>query len=123
MVCPKCQSENVNIKREKQGEYNTKSGKSNSYKTIAFCKNCGYTWDPNYITKTKKNFNYNLLLWILGWIFIFPLPLTLILRKKEMNPIIKYTLIAIAWIVYLVIGFSGITTTAPVTGFIKYLTF
>ena len=47
-------------------------------------------------------------LWVLGWIFIFPLPLTiLLLRKKEMKPALKYGIIAAAWIVYLLIGFSG----------------
>ena len=43
-------------------------------------------------------------LWVLGWIFIFPLPLTIILlRKKEMKPAIKYGIIAVAWIIYLLI--------------------
>ena len=47
-------------------------------------------------------------LWVLGWIFIFPVPLTIILlRKKDMNSILKYGIIAVAWIVYLAIGFSG----------------
>lgn len=47
-------------------------------------------------------------LWVLGWIFIFPLPLTiLLLRKKDMKPFLKYGIIAVAWIVYLLIGLSG----------------
>ncbi len=47
-------------------------------------------------------------LWVLGWICIFPLPLTiLLLRKKEMKPALKYGIIAAAWIVYLVIGIAG----------------
>ena len=47
-------------------------------------------------------------LWVLGWIFIFPVPLTiLLLRKKEMNPVLKYGIIAVAWIFYLIIVFSG----------------
>ena len=44
----------------------------------------------------------------LGWIFIFPVPLTiLLLRNKDMKPAVKYGIIAAAWIVYLLIGFSG----------------
>lgn len=40
-------------------------------------------------------------LWVLGWIIIFPLPLTIILhRKKNMKPALKYSLIAAAWIVF-----------------------
>ena len=47
-------------------------------------------------------------LWVIGWICIFPLPLTiLLLRKKEMKPAIKYGIIAAAWIVYLIIGLAG----------------
>ena len=45
-------------------------------------------------------------LWVLGWIFIFPLPLTLILLKKpDMDKKIKYGIIAAAWILYAVIIF------------------
>lgn len=43
----------------------------------------------------------------MGWLFIFPLPLTLIFLKKDIKPAIKYGIIAIAWIVYLIIGFVG----------------
>ena len=47
-------------------------------------------------------------LWVLGWICIFPLPLTiLLLRKKDMKPALKYGIIAAAWIIYLSIGSSG----------------
>ena len=47
-------------------------------------------------------------LWVLGWICIFPLPLTiLLLRKKDMKPILKYGIIAAAWIIYLLIGVAG----------------
>ena len=46
-------------------------------------------------------------LWVLGWICIFPLPLTiLLLRKKDMKPVLKYGIIVVAWIVYLLICFS-----------------
>lgn len=46
--------------------------------------------------------------WVLGWLFIFPIPLTiLMLRKKDMKPAIKYGIIAAAWIIYLAIGASG----------------
>lgn len=47
-------------------------------------------------------------LWVLGWIFIFPLPLTLILLKKQnMSKGLKYGLIIAAWAVYVIIGISG----------------
>ena len=47
-------------------------------------------------------------LWVLGWICIFPVPLTIImLRKKDMKPAVRYGIIAAAWLVYLAIGASG----------------
>lgn len=47
-------------------------------------------------------------LWVIGWILIFPLPLTiLLLRKKNMNPILKFGIVAVAWIFYLIIAFAG----------------
>ena len=43
-------------------------------------------------------------LWVLGWIFIFPVPLTIILLKKpDMAKKVKYVLIAAAWIVYVLL--------------------
>lgn len=44
-------------------------------------------------------------LWILGWLIIFPVPVTvLMLRRKDIKPIIKYGVIIVAWILYLSIG-------------------
>ena len=57
-------------------------------------------------------------LWILGWLCIFPLPMTILfLRKKNMKPSIKYGLIVSAWILYVMIGLSGESETIniPVT--------
>ena len=55
-------------------------------------------------------------LWVLGWIFIFPVPLTiLMLRKKDMKPSIKYGIIAVAWIFYLLFGLSGNNNQAGTT--------
>lgn len=46
--------------------------------------------------------------WVIGWIFIFPLPLTILLsRNKNMNTWLRIALIVVAWSVYLLIGFSG----------------
>ncbi len=44
-------------------------------------------------------------LWVLGWIFIFPVPLTILLvRNKEMKPALKIILIILAWLAYFAIG-------------------
>ena len=47
-------------------------------------------------------------LWVLGWICIFPVPLTIImLNKKDMNKKARYGIIAAGWILYLLIGLGG----------------
>ena len=101
--CPKCGSTNIKFAREKLGEAKGKKGTQIMRTTTGLCNDCGYTWQTEDTPKKKKTW-----LWVLGWIFIFPVPLTIILlRKKDMNNILKYGIIAVAWIVYLVIGFSG----------------
>lgn len=51
--------------------------------------------------KDKKRI-LKIILWALGWIYIFPIPLTiLMLRKKAMKPALRIGIIVAAWIVYL----------------------
>ena len=102
--CPKCGSSNVSFRRENQGEIRGKKSKEIVHKTVGVCKDCGYTWYPEGGSEKKRK----TWLWVLGWIFIFPLPLTLILvKKKDMKPAVKYGIIAAAWVIYLLIGIFG----------------
>ena len=107
--CPKCKSTNITFSRENQGEIRGKNAKKIVHKTVGLCKDCGYTWyadvDNGGNNKPRKTW-----LWVLGWIFIFPVPLTiLLLRKKTMNPVLKYGIIAVAFAVYLfwIVAASG----------------
>ena len=101
--CPKCGSTNIKFTRENHGEVNGKKTKKIVHKTVGVCNDCGYTWYLD-VAEPKKRKTW---LWVLGWIFIFPVPLTiLMLRKKDMKPAIKYGIIAAAWIIYLIIGFG-----------------
>ncbi|MEE0874999.1 MAG: hypothetical protein UIH27_16265, partial [Ruminococcus sp.] len=46
--------------------------------------------------------------WVLGWIFIFPIPLTIIIsRNKKLKTGAKIGIIAAAWIVWLLMGLAG----------------
>lgn len=104
VCCSKCGSANVVFRRENQGEIRGKQSKQIVHKTVGYCKDCGNTW---FVSEdgTKKRKTW---LWVLGWIFIFPLPLTiLLLRNKKMKPVLKYGLIAAAWIIYLIIALAG----------------
>lgn len=47
-------------------------------------------------------------LWVLGWIFIFPLPLTLIVSKKpNLSKALKIVIILAAWVAYVLIVYAG----------------
>lgn len=124
--CPKCGSTYVSFKRERVGTSTQRSSHKNiigtgrtgqsvsqsAYRTVGLCQNCGYTWNPNAASKGSGKKTW---LWVLGWICIFPVPLTiLMLRKKNMMPAVKYGIIAAAWLLFFAIGSSGgETETAP----------
>ena len=98
--CPQCGSSNITFTRENQGEIRGRKSRKVVHTTIGYCKDCGYTWMP----ETEKPKKRRTFLWLLGWLFIFPLPLTiLMLRKKNLKPAIKYGVITAAWVIYLVL--------------------
>lgn len=73
----------------------------------AACPDCGYM-------PSKSNAVYQAApkrrtwLWVLGWIFIFPVPLTvLMVRNRSLNKWAKVAIIAAAWLVYLAIAYSN----------------
>ncbi len=109
--CPMCGSTNIVFNREKQGEMAVKTGTAVIYSTVGLCRDCGYTWSDNenaFPRKKRKTW-----LWVLGWLFIFPIPLTiLMLREKDMAPLLKYGIIAVAWAVFLFIRFGADTGTS-----------
>ena len=52
--------------------------------------------------------------WVLGWIFIFPIPLmVLLLKNKSMRPVFKILIIAAAWLLYILFVISGDTQQEP----------
>lgn len=105
--CPKCGSSNITFTREKQGEIKGKKGSAVVRSTVGMCKDCGNTWHVQDEPVKKRN----TWLWVLGWIFIFPLPLTILLLRPETLPKldkkIKYVIIAIAWIIYAIWIYGG----------------
>ena len=57
--------------------------------------------------------------WVVGWIFCFPIPLTiLVARSKRLSGLLKGIIIAVAWIAYLMLGVrsrSSMTDRTPTT--------
>ena len=80
----------------------------------AACPDCGYTnkvgnttvvYTDTSTQPVKKRKTW---LWVLGWILIFPVPLTiLMIRNQKLNKWVKIGIIAVAWILYLIIAFAG----------------
>ena len=67
--------------------------------------------DVNYANESGRSKTW---LWVLGWLFVFPLALTiLLLRKSRLKRPVAYVIIAVAWIIYLLllIGGSGSSST------------
>ena len=104
--CPKCGSSNVTFNREKQGEVKEKKGTTVVRTTVGVCKDCGNTWYIENPESTKKRKTW---LWVLGWIFIFPVPLTILMLRptSKLNKKIRYAIIAIAWIVYIALVWTN----------------
>ena len=107
LVCPHCGCVNKNVSL------------NNEQKTEPIVRNQG-SGEPQ--KKKRKTW-----LWVIGWIFAFPIPLTvLILRNQKLNKILKVIIVAIAWLIYLFIIFpSGGTDkgTSGSTSNIKKLEF
>ena len=89
------------------------------------CPNCGYMNKPVnsekiYVSTVstldepiKKRKTW---LWVLGWIIMFPVPITiLMLRKKDMNKQVRNVIIAVAWILYIFFAMSGDSTSEDST--------
>ena len=101
MKCPNCGADITGNKCEYCG-YTVPEADSN--KTINITNNYFAQDTPNHgMVKQKYRAKYrsNTWLWVLGWIFIFPVPLTiLMLRNKEIDKKTRDIIIAVAWIVY-----------------------
>lgn len=64
-----------------------------------------YSAQPQPAPKKK---NSKIVWWVLGWIIIFPIPLTIIIvRNKNLKTGAKIGIIAAAWVAYLLIGLIG----------------
>lgn len=90
------------------------------YYSVA-CPDCGYSPAQNQKSNNDNNSQSANIsanpqpvkkrktwLWVLGWILIFPAPLTvLMLNNQKLDKWVRYLIIALSWIVYILIGLSG----------------
>ena len=110
--CPRCASSNISFKREKKGEIRSRDGTRVFWHTVGYCKDCGFTWYPEGWQpeefQAQAPQRRRTWLWVLGWIFIFPVPLTiLMLRNRNLPAALRYGIIIAAWLVFLLFGMTG----------------
>ena len=82
--------------------YNANYGNANPQRNVS---------EPSAPVYTNQNTNQapkrKTWLWVLGWIFCFPIPLTvLIVKNKKMSKVVKGVLIALLWLAVIIIGNS-----------------
>ena len=63
---------------------------------------------PKYTSEPSKPRKRRTFWWIVGWIFCFPIPLTiLMLRNRKLPTAARIAIIVLGWIVYLALGLRG----------------
>ena len=72
-------------------------------KGMRFCPHCGAPLSSEEAAPVQKK--RHTLLWVFGWIFCFPIPLTILMqRNQKLDKHLRYGIIAAAWILYLLLG-------------------
>lgn len=105
-TCPNCGTEYYTNACPNCGYNGTKSNNNNSSPTMHVYYST-QTADTgiaaNSAAAAKKGRScLSTCLWILGWIYIFPVPVTILVRRNQkMSKVLKIILIAAAWFVYL----------------------
>ena len=110
ITCHNCGNANVIVNKDfasTNGIYNTRY----------YCNDCKYSWvvqsnapqqqvyPSGFYAPPKKRRTW---LWVLGWVFMFPIPLAILFwRNETMSTYAKLGLILIAWIIYYVIIATG----------------
>lgn len=105
--CPKCGSSYIKFDREKQGEIRGKRGTAVVRSTVGFCRDCGYTWHTAGSSNQPRN--NNMVWWILGWIFLFPAPIMVLIWRKKCTWDVKVKIgVTVAfWLLFFIIGAVG----------------
>ena len=110
MKCPNCGADITNNKCEYCGYQipEDKEGKTINITNNYYAPNEYEHREGMVKQKYRAKYKSNTWLWVLGWIFVFPIPLTiLMLRNKELEQKARYIIIAIAWVVYLLFVVIG----------------
>ena len=107
---------NVNLSGQEEAGYQFEKGRQRAQ---AEAKSIAAAIKQTPPQKKRKTW-----LWVLGWIFIFPIPLTILMlnspKTKNIDSRARIGIIVVGWLIYLAIGLSGVggytTTTNATTG-------
>lgn len=102
-ICPKCRTQYFSKACPECGYVGGAASSANVNEIVNTLNDAANNIE-NSCNKSFQNVEpkNRLWLWILGWIFIFPLPLTILLnRNKTMNQVLKWVIIVFAWLLYL----------------------
>lgn len=113
MTCPSCGA-SIQVDSDKKNSNCSYCGNplftdyNNSEEAINNTKDIG-TSNPNaQFGRAEQPKKRKTWLWVLGWLFVFPVPLTmLVVRSKKLSKPIKITIIAVGIILYMLIAFIG----------------
>lgn len=102
------EAQHVRYDNAEEAGYNFEKGRQRAQEESRQGQNRSYTDKSISANNTQPQKKRKTWLWVLGWIFIFPVPLmVLMIRNKKMNPILKVAVIASGWALYILIGLLG----------------
>ena len=111
ITCKYCQTKfkiddevkHVKFEDMEQNGYEFEKGRIRAQQEAKQINNNAYT--NNYVQKEKNN----TWLWVLGWIFCFPIPLTILIWRSKWEKKTKIIVTIVMWILILIIGYSSDT--------------
>lgn len=99
--CIKCHSSNITFSREKYEDVDMEKRLVHNYRTVGLCKDCGFSWNVEAEIEKRKKSKGKTILWILAWLFMFPIPIMIILKKAKLMPdSMRWILVCVAWFLY-----------------------
>lgn len=112
MQCPFCNTtvmlddevQHIQFDNSKQAGYDFEKGRIEAQQDHA-AQQARYKQEMIRTQQAAERKQKNLIWWILGWLFVFPVPLTILIAKsKKLKPVIKMVLIVVLWVVIVLLG-------------------
>lgn len=112
MQCPFCNTtvmlddevQHIQFDNSKQAGYDFEKGRIEAQQDHA-AQQAQYNQEVIRAQQETNRKRKNLIWWILGWIFIFPVPLSiLIVKSNKLKPALKVVLVSVLWVALVLFG-------------------